>query len=382
MVKRKSPEMSTKKKIVVYIITVLFSICYIMVGRYFALQGYPEWDNPAEAPVQAKVVNIVSNVETSGTRVITFEAKVQKGDMKGETVLAEQQIYEKVYPQQDAVEVGKKVLIYTNSGNAETDWVMLEYMRSNYILYLLLFFVAAIIVFGRLKGINTIISLAFTVLAIFAVFVPSVLSGQNIYLWSIVTCIYVIIMTMLFINGADKKSFAAGLGCFGGVLLAGLLTVIMDKILSLTGMISENTLYLQMLPIDNPIDLKAIIFAAIIIGAMGAVMDVAMDISSSLNELRINVPDIKSGQLIKSGFNIGRDVMGTMANTLVLAYIGSSLSTTLLLVAYNVSFVELMNMELIIVELLQAIVGSIGILAAIPFTSFICAAIYPKHQIS
>ena len=105
-----------------------------------------------------------------------------------------------------------------------------------------------------------------------------------------------------------------------------------------------------------------------------------MDIASSLNELRTNIPDISSSKLIKSGFNIGRDVMGTMANTLVLAYIGSSLSTTLLLVAYNVTFVELMNMELIVVELLQALVGSIGILMSIPMTSFICAAIYPKRS--
>ena len=172
---------------------------------------------------------------------------------------------------------------------------------------------------------------------------------------------------MLLINGADKKSFAAGMGCFLGVAIAGILTVIMDKVApGRSGMLNEDTLYLQMVQTQSPIDLKGIIFAAIIIGAMGAIMDVAMDISSSLNELRTNIPDISSARLIKSGFNIGRDVMGTMANTLVLAYIGSSLSTTLLLVAYNVTFVELMNMELIVVELLQALVGSIGMLMAVP----------------
>ena len=257
---------------------------------------------------------------------------------------------------------------------------MLEYYRSDSILILGIIFAVVILVFGRFKGVNTLISLAFTVLAVFAVFVPSVLSGQNIYVWAIVTCIYTIVMTMLLVNGADKKSFAAGMGCFLGVAIAGLLTVIMDKILMLTGMLNEDTLYLQMIQTQNPIDLKGIIFAAIVIGAMGAIMDVAMDIASSLNELRTNIPDISSSKLIKSGFNIGRDVMGTMANTLVLAYIGSSLSTTLLLVAYNVTFVELMNMELIVVELLQALVGSIGILMSIPMTSFICAAIYPKRS--
>jgi uncharacterized membrane protein len=212
------------------------------------------------------------------------------------------------------------------------------------------------------------------------VFIPSVLAGQNIYIWSVVTCVYVIIMTMLFINGANKKSFSAGMGCFCGVAIAGLLTVLMSWLLKLTGMVNEDSLYLQLVQTANPIDLRGIIFAAIIIGALGAIMDVAMDIASSLYELRRNVPDISARKLIGSGFNIGRDVMGTMANTLVLAYIGSGLATTLLLVAYNVTFIELMNMELIVVELLQALVGSIGILLAIPMTAFICAAIYPQRK--
>jgi uncharacterized membrane protein len=96
--------------------------------------------------------------------------------------------------------------------------------------------------------------------------------------------------------------------------------------------------------------------------------------------MRLNIPGISSKKLISSGMNIGRDVMGTMANTLVLAYIGSGLITTLLLVAYNVSFIELMNMELIVVEILQALVGSIGILLAIPMTALIGAAIYPNKK--
>ncbi len=382
MVKRKPVEMSKQKKIIVYILTVVFSLLYIFVGRYIAMQGYPEWEEAADAPLQAKVIAIISDEKVDATRTVVFDARVQKGDLRGETVRAEQIVYDHVYPQQDPVEVNNKVLVFENPNNSsDIEWSMLEYVRSDMILYLAIIFVAAVIIFGRFKGVNTIISLAFTILAVFAVFIPAVLSGQNIYIWAIITCIYTIVMTMLFINGADKKSMAAGLGCFSGVLTAGLLTLLMDQLLNLTGMLNEDTLYLQMLPIDSVIDLKGIIFAAIIIGAMGAVMDVAMDISSSLNELRTNIPDINSNQLVKSGFNIGRDVLGTMANTLVLAYIGSSLSTTLLFVAYNVTFVELMNMELIVVELLQAIVGSIGILAAIPFTSFICAALYPKRDL-
>lgn len=382
MVKRKDTEMSTKKKIIIYIITVIFSVLYIIVGREIAMQGYPQWDDPEGEPLKVKITAIVSDQKVKETRTIVFDAKVLSGEIKGQIIRAEQQVYDNYYPQQEPVETGDRVLVYEKPYDEGSDWAMLEYVRSHMLLALGIVFVLAVLAFGRFKGLNAIISLGFTVLAIFMVFVPAVLSGHNIYLWSIVTCIYIIIMTMLFINGADKKSFAAGMGCFGGVVMAGILTVIMDKALNLTGMVSEDTLYLQMLPIDSVIDLKGIIFAAIIIGALGAVMDVGMDIASALNELRSNLPDVSSKQLISSGFNIGRDVMGTMSNTLVLAYIGSSLSTTLLFVAYNVTFLELMNMELIVVELLQAIVGSMGILLSIPFTTFICAAIYPRkhHQ--
>ena len=108
--------------------------------------------------------------------------------------------------------------------------------------------------------------------------------------------------------------------------------------------------------------IKAIIFAVIIIGAIGAIMDVFVSISSSLAELKEQAKDMTATQLTASGMVIGRDIMGTMANTLILAYIGSSLSVTLLLFAYNSSTLLLFNTELIIVELLQAIAGSFGIL--------------------
>jgi uncharacterized membrane protein len=148
----------------------------------------------------------------------------------------------------------------------------------------------------------------------------------------------------------------------------------------MTGLIEEESIYLVQLYPDNPINLKAIIFAMIIVGAVGAVMDVSMSISSSLYELRIQSPEISSKELMKSGFTIGRDMMGTMANTLVLAYIGSSLTSVLLLVAYNASIHQVINRELIVAEILQALAGSMGMLLTLPLTSAICSVIYYKRE--
>lgn len=378
--KTKKPAPLNIKKILIYALTVIFSVAYIICGRHMALQGYPDWEASKADSIEVKVTSVIDDTTNADTRKIDFKAIVLSGQMKDEIVTATQNINTKYLPVQTAVKPGDRVLLYATAYADGTVWTMLEFIRSNLIIYLGLAFAAAVIIFGRLKGVNTLISLAFTCLAVFAVFIPSVLAGQNIYIWSVITCVYVVIMTMLIINGANKKSFAASTGCLSGIAIAAVLTVLMSWLLKLTGMVDEDSLFLQMVQTASPIDLRGIIFAAIIIGALGAIMDVAMDIASALYELHDNVPDISSKALIQSGFNIGRDVMGTMANTLVLAYIGSSLATTLLLVAYNVSFLELMNMELIVVELLQALVGSIGIVLAIPLTAIICAAVYTRGK--
>jgi uncharacterized membrane protein len=162
------------------------------------------------------------------------------------------------------------------------------------------------------------------------------------------------------------------------VVVIGLLTFVMERTLELSGVISEDSLDLLFLPARNPIDLRAIVFAGIIIGAVGAIMDIAMSIASSLWEMRVRAPGIGFKELLSSGINIGRDMMGTMVNTLVMAYIGSSLSIVLLLFVYTNSLTDLLNRESVIAELLQAIIGSIGILATMPFTAFICAVFYRR----
>jgi uncharacterized membrane protein len=136
-------------------------------------------------------------------------------------------------------------------------------------------------------------------------------------------------------------------------------------------------MYLNDLSTGLTVDLRGVIFAAIIIGATGAVMDVAISIASSLHELNDQLEHPTFGTLLKSGFVIGRDMMGTMANTLVLAYIGSSLATVVLIVAYNASLTSIFNKEMIVVEVEQALVGSLGILSAIPLTSLLAAWFYP-----
>lgn len=374
---------------IIYISTIIFSILFIFVGNKIASSG--EWftnDSSTLMPesVRARVTEVTDRSESSysmdgvteiNSVSIEFEATVLSGQDKGETYTAIQTNDSFMANAAKEVEVGDKiVLYYDESSTTNIHWTFGEYIRTDALLVLGILFFFFLILFGRKKGINTVIALIFTILAVFIVFIPSILSGYNIYVWSSITAVFLIVMTLLIVNGPDRKTFVSMVGCASGVLLAALLTVIMDKVLRLTGLMDENTVYLTFLPTESPINLKAIIFAAIILGALGAIMDVAMSLASSLYELRCKAENPSFRMLMHSGMEIGKDMMGTMSNTLVLAYIGSSLSVVLLLIAYNNNLIELLNKEMIVVEILQTLVGSMAILFTIPLTSFIASLIY------
>lgn len=379
----------TSYRIITYLIIVAVSALLLYVGNKAATQGLTLFDDEyAQEVVKATVEEIESrDVESfyldENTTIdnisIVFRAKVKSGAYKGKTVAAMQTIDSFSVKNTVEVKQGDKILLI-KSDLEEAEWYFSDFVRTDSLLIFGLLFILALLIFGRKKGFNTILSLVFTCAAIFWVFIPAILSGRNIYLWSILICVYSVLMTFLVVNGISKKTFAASIGSLCGIAVTGLLTVIMDRVLSLTGLLDEESIYLTYLPTENPVDLRAIIFAAIIIGAMGAIMDVAMSIASSLWEIREESQSPTYKSIIRSGLNIGRDVLGTMANTLILAYIGSSLSVVLLLSVYSTSLLGLLNREMIVVEILQALVGSFGLLFTMPFTSLICAFLYIRSK--
>ena len=382
-----------KKDRLIYTLTIILSALYIFFGNKAANVNKIDYslENDIGTPLKAQVTTVVDEnyadviyegFETED-EIILFQAKILTGYRKGEEITAIQQIDSMYAVRQKTVSPGDKVVIYKNQ-NANVEnirYMFAEYHRVDFIVVLWVLFLVLLLVLGRRNGLNTLVSLAFTIASIFYVFIPAVLNGGNVYSWSVSTCIYIILMTLLIISGFSKKSLAAMIGCSSGVLMAGFITVLANHFCRLTGLTTEDSMYLLFLNNENPIDLKAIVFAAIILGAVGAIMDVSMSLSSSLAEMKEQVGDMSAAQITRSGMVVGRDIMGTMANTLILAYIGSSLSVTLLLAAYNSSTpLLLFNSEMILVELLQAVAGSLGILLTIPLTSIVCGILYRNEK--
>lgn len=379
------------KNTIIWFVVVLLSIALIIIGNRTAMKGLTLFGESGTETVKGKVLEVLdrstndlaldaTNPNPYTSTVITFTCAIKSGTFKGETINAQQSIDSMVAGSEaiKEVEAGDNVMLFQIDTFESEDmvWQFGDYYRFDKIVILGLVFMALVLFMGRWKGFNTLLSLSFTFLFVFLVFVPSIMNGYNPYVSTGITCVYSIISTLVLINGISKKTLATITGCISGTVIAALAAGIMNRILLLTGFVDDHSYYLTLLNPDNPIDLTSIIFAAIVIGAMGAIMDVAMDISSSLFELSENVPDMTFKKLFQSGMHIGRDIMGTMANTLVLAYIGGSLSSIMLLLTYSNSIMHLLNREVIIVDLLQALIGSSAILLTIPFTVIVCGILY------
>jgi len=308
---------------------------------------------------------------------IMFNARIAGGERRGEVLLTEHFIDDLMAVREREVAVGDRILIAYNDGLGHYTFV--DFVRINYVIILGAVLLALIVLLGRLKGLNAIIALGFTCAAIFMVLVPAILAGRSIHLTAILVCIYIIVSSLVIVIGPGRKGLCAMIGCLGGVFVASLLMFFMDIILNLTGAIDQDSQFLHSLPLAEPLSLSAIVFAGVIIGAVGATMDVSTSIASSLWEVKLAGGEEGSfGQIFKSGLNIGKDILGTMLNTLILAYIGSSLSLILIISFYAqaTSFFELFNREMISVEIIRALVGSFGIFSAVPLTSAVCGWLY------
>jgi len=369
-----------------YALVIIFAIAFLFFGNRIATANMVvhEYESPANT-YQARITRHISTVEHSSAfdewQVFSFEAEIiSRGERRGEIVSFTQSTRGAFYERFSRVarEGDRIMLVLTAAGT----WNFIDFVRIHSVAILGIVFVVLLIIFGRLKGFNSVVSLGLTGLAVFLVFIPSVLSGRNIYISAILVCIYAIVVTLFVINGVNKKSVAAVAGCLGGVLAAGILTLVMSGTLELTGVTQSESRVLLTLPLENPIDLNAIIFAGIIIGAVGAIMDIAVSISSALWELKTQMPQASFNDIFKSGITIGKDIMGSSINTLVLAYIGSSLTVVLFLLSHSGSLMRILNRELVLVELLQAIIGGFGIFLTMPLTALICAFLFSRLSLT
>ena len=363
----------------VYIVTIVLAVLYLAAGHYFAVQGLSFFKEKSPTDVvEARVVKLLPAAAGAKFEQIRFEAELLSGRQEGVKVTAAQNKAGSFAVGRD-VAVGDKVLLLPGQ-SSQGEWSYAEHLRSNVLMWLFAVFALSIIAFGRMQGVNTLISLIFCCLSIFAVFVPAILSGKNVYCWTILTCAFIVVTNLLLVNGISRKTVATILGCIGGLVIAALISASADSFLQLTGLVDEDSMYLLFLNPADPVDLKAIIFSAIIIGALGAIMDVAMDIASALNELAATTAEPTRKMLLQAGNNIGRDILGMMSNTLILAFTGTSINTLIFIYAYGYSLNQTINMYSIGIEIIQGISATLGVIFTVPVAAYINALLLKKRK--
>lgn len=311
-----------------------------------------------------------------------LEVKITSGSFKGQTVEAEYPLsLDFVGGQNNSLlKAGDEVLMtleLDDNGNI-TSAVIYNPARDRSILLLIGVFVAVILTVGRLKGFKALISLVFTVIAIVFVLLPLLLKGYNPMLITIGTCVLIAGSTLLLVGGVNKKALAAILGTSGGVVAAGIIAEIVGSLAKLTGLGSEESQMLLYIPQNVSFNYKGLLFSGIILGSLGACMDVGMSLASAMFEIREQNPELNRMQLFSSGMNIGRDMIGTMANTLIMAYVGGELPLLMLFMAHNMSLSEIINQDGSASEIVRSLAGSIGLILTIPLTALVVGFLCDK----
>lgn len=375
-----------KRNIFAIVSVLIISIAIIMVSKSIFPDGFiedrygkgAEFYNGVITEIIEEDLNkdpILDGVEIGYQKVI---AKVTEGQYKDNTYEIKNNI-SRLYNYK--VEEGTKVvLILYKQNNGNMIWDVYEYDRSSMIYVLAGIFIIVVIIIGGVKGIKSLVSLMFTLVTVIFLMLPLMFRGVEPMLAAVVSATLSIIVTLSLVSGINKKTVTAIIGTISGVVISGIIAYIFGELTHSSGMTMNDTESLIYIAEGTNLKVKGIMFAGILIASLGAVMDVAMSISSSLFEIYEVNKNIKQIDLFKSSMNIGKDIIGTMTNTLILAFAGGSITTLILIFAANMPYNKFINLEVLAIEIIQGLAGSIGIVLSVPITAAVGSYLCRKKE--
>lgn len=350
-------------------------ILVVLVGGFFFLRAYNQVEKPMLVNTQgrtfeqATVVEIIQdNIQENGSRVgdQIVKLRMESGPQKG-------QIIEANSPNGllfgAACEPGMSVITISSLVGQLDVTTVYNVDRTVPIYIFIGTFLLLLCIIGGKKGFKSAVALIFSFICFIWLFFPMIMRGISPFLAAIITCTIVIAATICLINGFTIKALNAILATFFGLLTAGIAADVFGHATILSGYNVSNIESLIFIGQNTLIDVGQILFAGVLFASLGAVMDIAMDVSSAVNEIHHKNPAMPPLELFKSGMNVGRDVMGTMATTLILAFFGGSLGTWVLNYVYDLPYLQLINSNSIGIEILQGISGSFGVIFTVPLVA-------------
>jgi uncharacterized membrane protein len=329
--------------------------------------------------VRAEIVEVLEEGETDlGPITQPYQrllVELQEGDRSGE----------RVEVQVGVIDLNTSGYLYRPGDNVLVSWtpvtepgqeelfIIIDRVRTTPLFILLGMFVAAIIALGRWKGVRAILGLAFTFAVIIWFMIPRILDGANPVTISVFAAIFIFMFTLYIVHGIGKMTTAAVAGTTISLMLTGTLAYIFVRVSSLTGLASDEAAFIQVMVGGEGINMQGLLLGGIIIGALGVLDDVTVSQSSTVFELRKANPRMSMQQLFASGITVGRDHIAATVNTLVLAYAGVALPLLILFTQIDEPVLHIINREILAEEIVRTLVGSLGLIAAVPLTTGIAA---------
>ncbi len=338
---------------------------------------------PDAETLQARVVEVLSERDRKSERfeepLQVVRVEITGGSQKGRSVEIDYGAH-MVMAESSRVRQGDEVLLeYSAGGPVGEYFAISDFVRLPAILGLGLLFAVVTILVGRWVGLRSLISIGMSVLALAAFIIPGIMTGHDPLLVSLVGSLLLMGGSLYLIYEWQQKTHTAFAGVTISLLLAAILAIISTNVLRLTGLGSEDAGFLlQSLPI--PVDLRSLLLAGIIIGSVGVLDDVTVGQSSAIFELHKANPQLPWRALYHHGMVIGRDHIASMVNTLLLAYAGAALPLFLLLNMQSTSLGQMLNREFLAEEIVRTLVGSIGLILAVPITSLIAALVAERTR--
>ena len=254
-----------------------------------------------------------------------------------------------------------------------------DYVRTQPLLILFATFVVFSVLVSGWKGIRSLVSMAISLLVIIYFVIPQILAGRDPVLISITGAFFLMTITLYLTYGWNFKSHAAVIGTFFSLLVTGLLANFFVIYTRLTGFGSEDALFLVQQS-QSSINLRGLVLGGMLIGALGVLDDLVITQASAVFELHHANPGQGTRQLFRSSMRIGQDHVAATVNTLVLAYAGAALPALLLFTLSGEQYINLINFEFVTEEIVRTLVGSLGLVAAVPITTLLASFLATRHD--
>jgi len=340
-------------------------------------------DIPFEETLEATVTDILEDNETKlpgGELQIYQKLKlfVDKGSLVGETIIVESGNYALVGSQR--YKKGDKLIIMHNKDLEGNDlFFVSDYVRRDALLVLLIIFIVAALLVGKIWGITSLVGMAFSFLVIFKFILPQIINGANPILIAILGSLFIIPVTFYLSHGLNKKTTIAIASTVIALIITGILANVFVEASRLTGFASEEAAFLQVAS-QGTVNIKGLLLAGIIIGALGVLDDVTVSQASIVNQLKQANKKMPFKELYGRAMKVGQDHTSSMVNTLVLVYTGAALPLLLLFIDRPHPFLEVINYEIIADEIVRTLVGSIGLILAVPITTILACFFFDKKS--